>query len=86
MQKENSIPVQAASWIVKTPGVCGGDARIAGTRIPVWIVEKARRGGAGVREILEDYPSLSDESVLAAFSYASLNLDEIERNIRDQEG
>jgi uncharacterized protein (DUF433 family) len=25
--------------IERTPGVCGGDACIAGTRIPVWVPE-----------------------------------------------
>lgn len=28
-----------------TPGVCGGSACIAGTRIPVWLLEQGRRLG-----------------------------------------
>ena len=33
------------SGIESTAGVCGGDARIAGTRIPVWTLEHYRRLG-----------------------------------------
>jgi uncharacterized protein (DUF433 family) len=33
------------SGIERTPGVCGGDACIAGTRIPVWVLEGFRRLG-----------------------------------------
>ncbi|NEO64576.1 MAG: DUF433 domain-containing protein, partial [Moorea sp. SIO4G2] len=32
--------------IEKTPGVCGGDARIANTRIPVWVLVQARNLGS----------------------------------------
>jgi len=28
--------------ITKTPGVCGGDACVEGTRIPVWVLVQAR--------------------------------------------
>ena len=31
------------SGIQKTPGVCGGDACIRQTRIPVWVLVNARR-------------------------------------------
>ncbi|HLW67594.1 MAG TPA: DUF433 domain-containing protein [Gemmataceae bacterium] len=30
--------IQDASWVRKTPGVCGGDACIRNTRIPVWLL------------------------------------------------
>ena len=33
------------SGIESTPEVCGGDPRIAGTRIPVWTLEQYRRLG-----------------------------------------
>ncbi|WP_008311890.1 DUF433 domain-containing protein [Leptolyngbya sp. PCC 6406] len=31
--------------IEKTPGICGGDARIAQIRIPVWVLVQARNLG-----------------------------------------
>ena len=39
------------------PDVCGGEPRIVGTRIPVWLLEQARRLGASERELLEAYAS-----------------------------
>ena len=32
--------------ITCVPGVCGGDLCVAGTRIPVWLLEAMRRDGA----------------------------------------
>ena len=42
--------------IERTPGVCGGDACIAGTRIPVWVLEGFRRLGWTDATILASYP------------------------------
>ena len=44
--------------IESTPDVCGGEPRIAGTRIPVWTLEQGRRLGASEAELLRDYPGL----------------------------
>ena len=44
--------------IEKTPGVCGGDACIAGTRIPVWSLVIDRRLGMSDAKILEAFPLL----------------------------
>jgi uncharacterized protein (DUF433 family) len=67
--------------ITRTPGVCGGDARISGTRIPVWSIEQCRRLGMSVQTILENYPSLDRESILAAWEYAGMHQDEIDEQI-----
>ncbi|HSF73526.1 MAG TPA: DUF433 domain-containing protein, partial [Microcoleus sp.] len=40
--------------IEKTPGVCGGDARIAKTRIPIWSLVNYRILGASDVRILQD--------------------------------
>ncbi len=40
--------------IAKTPGVCGGDACIAGTRIPVWVLVDYRRLGTSDSELLNN--------------------------------
>lgn len=53
--------------IVQKPGVCGGDAIIAGTRIPVWGLERARRHGINDSRILEMYPALSQADLDAAW-------------------
>ena len=75
----------ASSGIEKTPGVCGGDACIVNTRIPVWVLVNARRLGIGESELLEDYPTLKLSDLRNAWAYAEANADEIEANIQENE-
>jgi uncharacterized protein (DUF433 family) len=71
--------------VVRTPGVCGGAARIRGTRIPVWALEQARREGCASSTILANYPALTREDVFVAWEYASLHGDEIDALISANE-
>ena len=73
------------SWrgITKTPGVCGGDACIAGTRIPVWVLVNARNLGISESQILYDYPTLNAADLANAWVYAEANTQEIQSAIRD---
>ncbi len=73
------------SGIQKTPGVCGGDACIRQTRIPVWVLVNARRLGISEAELLEDYPTLRATDLANAWAYAEAYPDEIETAIREQE-
>ncbi|MGD1717706.1 DUF433 domain-containing protein [Dapis sp. BLCC M172] len=77
----------ANSWsgIEKTPGVCGGDACIAGTRIPVWVLVNARRLGVSESELLQDYPSLQAVDLVNAWTYAEVYSQDIESAIRENE-
>lgn len=70
-----------SSGIEKTPGVCGGSARIAGTRIPVWLLEALRRGGRTEEELLSAYPSLIAEELAHARRYAREHPEEMDREI-----
>jgi uncharacterized protein (DUF433 family) len=81
MRGEPVIPV----GIEVTPGVCGGDARIAGTRIPVWSLVSARRLGATDSQILSEYPALGPGDLANAWAYAESHADEVERLIRENE-
>lgn len=71
--------------IEKTAGVCGGDACIAGTRVPVWVLEQARRLGASEGDLLADYPSLTEADLSTSWEYVRANRSEIESAIRDNE-
>ena len=71
--------------IEKTPGVCGGDARIRSTRIPVWLLVGYRKDGVADSQILEMYPSLNLGDLSAAWWYYAEHHDEIERSLREQE-
>ena len=71
--------------VESTPGVCGGEACIVRTRIPVWILEHARRLGASEHELLRSYPTLRAEDLANAWAYARSHGSEIEENIRENE-
>lgn len=71
--------------IEKTPGVCGGEARIAGTRIPVWLLVAYRQDGVTDDRLLEFYPSITLAELSAAWWYFAENHDEIQRAIQEQE-
>ncbi|MEG4984491.1 DUF433 domain-containing protein [Microcoleus sp. BR0-C5] len=83
-EKAQAIQILAQSlahtWqgIEKTPGVVGGNARIAGTRISVWGLVESRRLGAMDAQLLEDYPHLSANDLKNAWAYAEVFPDEIE--------
>lgn len=69
------------SRVTKSDGVCGGSARIAGTRIPVWSLEASRRARISDDRILAMYPVLTREDLSEAFAYASANPVEIDEKI-----
>lgn len=70
--------------IERTPGTCGGRARIAGTRIAVWIIIMATRRGASEKEMLEMWPHLTAANLKEAQEYYSFHKEEIDRDISDQ--
>lgn len=71
--------------IEKTDGVCGGDACIASTRIPVWTLEQSRSAGFSEADLLEAYPSLKRSDLDAAWKYVAEHAAEIEIAIRDND-
>jgi uncharacterized protein (DUF433 family) len=75
------------SWhgIEKTPGICGGSACIASTRIPVWGLVESRRMGYGEADLLTSYPMLTASDLAHAWIYAAAYPEEIEAAIRANE-
>ncbi len=73
------------SGIEKTAGVCGGSARIVGTRIPVWQLVEARELGVSEAQLLLDYPSLRAQDLVNAWTYAKVHRDEILAEIHENE-
>ena len=70
--------------IEKTPGVCGGDARVGGTRISVWLLVAYRRAGMTDHQLLEAYPTLTLASLSAAWWYYAEHRGEVEATILRQ--
>jgi uncharacterized protein (DUF433 family) len=64
--------------IQKTEGVCGNQARIRNTRIPVWTIISFLLQGADDEELLENYPNLTHEDLLAVKNYYSTHQLEID--------
>ena len=71
--------------IQKTPGVCGGEACIRQTRIPVWVLVNACNIGISEAQLLKDYPTLSATDLSNAWVYASVHPAEIATAIRENE-
>jgi uncharacterized protein (DUF433 family) len=67
--------------IQKTPGVCGGQARVRDTRIPVWILVLNRKCGEPDASVLRSYPTLTQTDLDAAWDYYQHNPVEIEQSI-----
>jgi len=77
---------QALLGIETTPGVCGGEPCIVRTRIPVWVLERARQLGSSEAELLRAYPTLRAQDIVNAWAYVDAHRDEIEHQIRENEG
>lgn len=60
----------AKELVVSNPEIRGGEPIIRGTRVPVYLIADLVRQGAGLKEILEDYPSLNASKVRSALAYA----------------
>ncbi len=58
-------------YITVDPDVCHGNACLKDTRIMVSVVLDNLAAGLSIEEILHSYPSLKQESILAALSYAA---------------
>ena len=53
------------------PRVCHGQACIKGTRIPVYQIVRMLANGDKIEELLEEYPSLEREDILACLDYVA---------------
>jgi uncharacterized protein (DUF433 family) len=73
------------SGVESQAGVSGGEACIVRTRIPVWLLERARQLGLTEAEILVSYPSLRAADLANAWAYVRSHRDEIERQIAENE-
>ena len=74
-----------SATIEKTPGVCGGTARIAGTRIRVWQLVEARDLGASEAQLLIGFPRLKAVTLVDAWAYAEDHPQETAAQINQNE-
>jgi uncharacterized protein (DUF433 family) len=76
----NSFP-----GVDNAPGVCGGEPCIVRTRIPIWLLERARQLSVSEAELLHCYPTLRAEDLANAWAYVRSHKEEISQQIRENE-
>jgi uncharacterized protein (DUF433 family) len=57
--------------IIRDPGILGGKPVIAGTRISVQLILEKLRDGWTIEDLLDDYPHLTREQIIASLAYAA---------------
>ena len=62
--------------IVRDPAICGGVPIIKGTRVTVRTILASLAEGGRIGEILEDFPSLTEEDVRAVIAFAAASAEE----------
>jgi uncharacterized protein (DUF433 family) len=82
----DAMPPSLADYIVKTPGVCSGQPRIAGTRIKVkHVYTWVERMGMTPAQVVAEYPHLTMAQVHAALAYYWSHQDEIHQDMENEE-
>jgi uncharacterized protein (DUF433 family) len=73
------------SMVESTPGICGGRARIAGTRVPVHRIARYYQLGYSPEEMLGMLNSISLPQIFAALAHALSNPEEIDQALREED-
>lgn len=63
--------------ITVEPDKCGGRPCIRGLRIRVSDILETLAGGASIEQILDDFPDLEREDILASLQFAALRCDSV---------
>jgi uncharacterized protein (DUF433 family) len=91
-----AVKAELLRWIVRDladdfpgieskPDVMGGVPCITRTRIPVWLLEQARRLGTSDADLLRDYPTLSVQDLANAWNFVRSHRAEIDAQIEASE-
>jgi uncharacterized protein (DUF433 family) len=95
-QMSRAEKAQVLQWVARdlgdafpgietNPEVCGGEACLVRTRVPVWLLVQARKLGATDAELLKSYPTLRAEDLANAWAYYRSHQEEIDNQIRENE-
>ena len=77
--------MEIGELITKTPGTCGGRARLAGRRIPVSSVYRCFLRRCAPEDILGRFEDVALAEIYAAISYALANREEITNEIESED-
>jgi len=62
--------------IVRDPAIMGGEAVLRGTRVPLRTVLASLAAGDSAAEILDAFPTLTEEDVRAVIAFAAASAEE----------
>ena len=65
-----------AQWIARDAKICGGEPVMKGTRVTLKTILASLAEGASIQEILDDFPTLSQEHIHAAIAFAAADASE----------
>jgi len=60
--------------IIADPKILAGKPVVRGTRIPVYLILNLVANGKTVKQIVEDYPDLTEADIKAAIQYAARHM------------
>ena len=73
-QEEEIQTCPGYRWVVRHPGLLGGQPTVRGTRLSVSIVLECLSAGMTAQEIAQDYPGFPAESVPEVLRFAAEHL------------
>ena len=72
---------QFSDRIEINPKILGGKPIIKGTRIPIYVILRMLRGGAGFDQIIQEYPKISVEDIKAALDYSEYLVNHLDEEV-----
>ena len=63
-------------YISRDPHICGGEPVIKGTRVTIRTILASLAEGARIEEILEDFPTVTEQDVRAVIAFAAASAEE----------
>ena len=63
--------IEINDYIVADPEICHGKLTFKGSRVMVWQILEMLADGETIEEILEDFPSLSQQHIKSALEYVT---------------
>ena len=63
-------------FIIRDPHICNGEPVIKGTRITARTILASLAEGSTIEEILQDFPTLSEEALMGVIAFAAASAEE----------
>ena len=63
-------------YIVRDANICGGEPVVRGTRVTVRSILASLAEGASIHDILNDFPTLTEQAMRAVIAFAASSAEE----------